>query len=814
MPVKGARNRQPSGGRRDYAHYAKYAGIAALFVLAAVLGSLSGMLFAYAGDLPAIKALDNYSPSTITRVYARDGQVVGEFATEKRDVIGYDEISPLLREAIIATEDADFNRHFGVNIWRTAIAAVTDLIKWRRDQGASTITQQLARNLNEFGLTKQKFFERKVKEWLLAVQIEKRYSKQEILTLYCNQIFLGHGAYGVEAASRMLFGTHAKDLSLDQAALIAGIIQSPSRESPLVNMKWAKQRRNYSLQRMADEGYITAAQSAAAQKAPIVLARQVEDDTDVAPYFIEDVRQHLEKTYGAKALYQSGLSVYTSLDLSLQKAADAAIDRGLRRIDKVRGWRKPTQNVLAEHHTLAGYDTDRWHDPMKLGDIVPAVVMGLAGASEQNARLRIGSYTAELTPRDFSWTHRKTAAALVKPGDLVQVEIRAFNDEKQSLDVTLDQQPAIQGALIAIDNHTGQVLAMVGGSSFDRSKFNRALQAYRQVGSAFKPFVYTAAIDRGYTAATIIQDTPATFPQGPGLPDYAPQNYERDFEGPITLRHALEESRNVPAVRMMNQLTPPVVISYAKRFGLSENIPPFLSVALGTAETTDLEMTSAYSVFPNQGVRMKPYDVLRVQDRDGNLLEENHPEPSDVIRADTAYVMTNLLRGVVLHGTGAADAGIDWPLAGKTGTTDDYSDAWFIGFDPNITVGVWVGFDQRKEIFNHATGNVAALPIWTDFMKVYIAGQLKKHQDPPTFQAPGNIVYVTIDRATGLPVQPGAANALNEAFIAGTQPGATGVLTTSSASSSSPPAPPPSSSSASSLQPQPYPKPKGQGGRR
>jgi penicillin-binding protein 1A len=755
--------------------YARHAGIVALFVVAAALGSVSGVLFAYAGDLPQIRALDNYSPNTITRVYARDGQVIGEFATQRRDIIGYDDISPLLREAIIATEDADFNHHFGVNLWRIFVAAVTDVVEWRRDQGASTITQQLARNLNEFGLTQQKLFERKIKEQILAIQIEKRYTKQEILTMYCNQIYLGHGAYGVEAASRMYFGKHAKDLTLPEAALIAGIIQSPTRESPFVSTKRAKARRNYSPQRMDDEGYVTQAQADRAMKEPIVLSGQPRQAISIAPYFVEEVRQHLEHEYGAKALYESGLSVQTSLDVRLQKAADAAIDRGLRSIDKMRGWRHPTETVFADKDTIADYSDPRWSQPMAPGDVVPAVVVALTGPRHENARLRIDAYHADLTPRDFTWTRRKSAADLVKPGDIVQVAIRKVDAAARTMEVRLDQTPLVEGALLAIDNHTGQILAMVGGEDFDRSKFNRAVQAYRQLGSTFKPIVYTAAIDRGYTPVSIIQDTPACFPQGPGLPDYEPRNYDRVFEGPITLRHALEDSRNVPAVRMMNQLTPPVVLSYAKRFGLSEDIPPFLSVALGAAESTLIEMTSAYSVFPDQGVRMVPYEILKVQDRDGNLLEQHRPEAQDVIRADTAYVMTNLLRGVVLRGTGEADSGIDWPLAGKTGTTDSYTDAWFIGFDPDITVGVWVGFDEKKPIFSNATGAVAALPIWTDFMKAYINGRPDRN-NPPSFQAPGNIVYVSVDKTTGAPEPAGTPGTINEAFIAGTQPGATSFL--------------------------------------
>ena len=754
--------------------YARHAGIAALFVVAAVLGSVSGVLFAYAGDLPQIKALDNYAPNTITRVYAHDGEVIGEFATQRRDVIGYDDISPLLREAIISTEDADFNHHFGVNVWRIFVTFVSDIVK-RREYGASTLTQQLARNLFPNTIGFNKTLERKVKEAIVALQLEKRYTKQEILTFYCNQIYLGHGAYGVEAASRMYFGTHAKDLTLPEAALIAGIIQSPERQSPLVNLRRARGRRNYSLQRMADEGYITQAQADKAKAAPIVLAKQARQAMSIAPYFVEQVRQHLEHEYGAKQLYEEGLSVQTSLDVRLQKAADAAVDRGLRNVDKIRGWRHPTENVLDEKETIADYNNPRWAQPMEPGDIVPAVVVALTGPRHENARLRLDEYHATLTPHDFTWTHRGAASQLMKPGDVVQVAIRKVEAANKTMEVRLDQRPLIQGALLAIDNHTGQILAMVGGENFERSKFNRALQAFRQLGSTFKPIVYTAAIDRGYTPVSIIQDVPVCFPQGPGLPDYEPRNYDRIFEGPITLRHALEDSRNVPAVRMMNQLTPPVVLSYAKRFGLKENIPPFLSVALGAAESTLLEMTSAYSVFPNQGVRMVPYEILKVQDRDGSLLEQHRPQPEDVIRADTAFVMTNLLRGVVLRGTGQADAAIDWPLAGKTGTTDNYTDAWFIGFDPNVTVGVWVGFDEKKPIFNNATGAAAALPIWTDFMKTYING-LPDRNNPPTFQAPGNIVYVSVDKATGSPEPPGTPGTINEAFIAGTQPGATSAL--------------------------------------
>jgi len=762
-------------------HYAirvaRHAGIVALFVVAALLGVTSGVLFAYARDLPEIKALDHYAPDTITRVYAGDGQVIGEFATQHRDIIGYDDIAPVLREAIVSAEDADFYQHFGLSVSRIVVTAFKDLIERRKAAGASTLTQQLARNLF---LTPQKTWVRKIKEAILAVQLEKRFTKQEILTFYCNQMYFGHGAYGVEDASRFYFGKHARDLTLDEAALLAGIVQLPERENPLTDPKWALQRRNYALQRMADVGYITGTQARAAERKPIVLRQGARQPDTIAPYFVEEVRQYLEHEYGAKQLYQGGLSVYTSLNVRLQEAADKAVDRGVRAIDKLHGWRRPTKNVLHDGKTIDSYRNARWREPMQPGDIVPAVVAALEGPGQRNAAVRIGRYHAELTPADFTWTHRAAAGALFKPGDIVQVAIRHVNDAAGTMTVRLDQTPHVQGALLAIDNHTGQILAMVGGDSFARSKFNRALQAYRQLGSTFKPIIYTAAIDRGYTPVSIIQDTPVSYPQGPDLPDYEPHDYDHLFEGPVTLRHALEDSRNVPAVRMLNQLTPAVVYRYAKRFGFEEDFPPYLSVALGAAEATLMNLTSAYTVFPDQGVRMKPYEILKVEDRDGNLLEQNRPQPVDVIRADTAYIMTNLLRGVVLRGTAAAASSINWPLAGKTGTVDKNTDAWFIGFDPDITVGVWVGYDEKKSLGSNETGAVAALPIWTQVMQAYITSR-PDHDNPPQFQPPGDIVFMSVDKTTGVPEPQGTPNSITEAFIAGTQPGATNVLASTAA---------------------------------
>ena len=737
-----------------------------------MLGIVSGVMFAYAGDLPQVSALDNYSPSTITRIYATGGQVIGEFATQRRVVVGYDEINPVLRQAIIATEDAEFDRHFGINVWRMVVAAVVDLAERRRAQGASTLTQQLARNLKEqFGLTNEKSVERKVREIILAIQIEKRYTKKEIFTIYCNQMYLGHGAYGIEAASRLYFQKSNTQLSLEELALIAGIFQTPERQSPFVDMKRAVSRRNVVLQRMADERYITQAEADAARQKPIVTRGQPNQPPGIAPYFVEEVRKHLEKQYGAKMLYENGLNVRTTLDAGLQDLANKALEHGLRSYDKRHGWRKPTRNVLDEKHTIEGYKHERWTRAIAIGDIVPAVVV--TAPKTGAARLRIGALHADLEKAGYTWTRRASAADLFKPGDLVDVLVTKFDAATGAATVTIEQSPLAEGAILAIDNHTGQIKAMVGGWSFTRSKFNRAVQAYRQLGSTFKPIVYTAAIDRGYTPSSIIVDAPVSYSAGNGQL-YSPHNYDHKFLGPVTLRYALEESRNIPAIKVMDAVGPKNVLDYARRFGFEEDFPPYLPIALGAGDATLLDITSAYTTFPNQGVRMTPFDVLTVKDRNGNLLEENRAEPSDVIRADTAFVMTNMLRGVLsARGTGARAASMAsaWPLAGKTGTVDENTDAWFVGFDPDITVGVWLGFDdKRKSLGSAEQGAFAALPIWMEFMKAYIA--TRDADDPPEFAAPGNIVFLAVDKGNGSVLPSDTPGSIHEAFISGTQPGA------------------------------------------
>lgn len=754
--------------------YVRQAVILSLFAGAALVGVVTGVLFAYSPDLPEIEALDDYVPDTITRVYARGGELIGEFATERRDVIGYDDIPDVLRNAIVAAEDSAFFEHNGFDVAAIARAAVQDVLQRRLYSGASTLTMQLARNIEVGGesLGLQKTWQRKLVEAYYTFLIEKRYTKREILALYANQVWLGtarHAAHGVEAAAQLYFGKSARDLELGEAALIAGIFPAPARQSPLVDPERATQRRNYALRRMAEEGYVTDDVAAAEMDKPIVLAPRRRRANTIAPYFLEEIRQHLEADYGVAGLYEDGLVVHSTLDIDLQRAANRAVSDGLRAVDKRHGFRGARRNVLdgdGAAESVQAFEHPRWRLPVAEGDMVPAVVTGTNAGAIQ---VRVGPHEADIGAGGFAWTGASAPDALVRVGDLIDVTLTALPDVAGGRGAaTLDQEPAVEGALIAIENRTGEVLALVGGYDFDRSRFNRATQAFRQLGSLFKGVLYAAAVDQGYTTASILQDEPVSFEAGPGQPRYRPRNYDNTYVGPVTLRHALEDSRNVPAVWLMNQVGPEVVIDFARRVGFSSPIPPYLSVALGSAEATLMEVTSAYSVFPNQGRRMLPFLIDRVLDRNGRLLEENRPRSRDALRPDTAYVMVSLMRGVVQRGTARRVLRtLDWPLGGKTGTMDDYTDAWFVGFDPDVTVGVWVGHDEKKSMGYNEQGARVALPIWIDFMEAWVGDR----ETPPRFDPPTNIVFASVDPRTGEPAGPGTRGPIEEAFIAGTEPG-------------------------------------------
>ena len=692
--------------------------IGLLFLIASLLGATAGLLLVYTTDLPQVEALEAYRPSSITELYDDHERVIGSFALQRRVVAGYDDFAPALRDALVSIEDKDFYRHSGVNFWRIVGAAYRDIESGGKVQGASTLTMQLARNLF---LSPDRSFHRKVQETMLAIQIERRFTKPQIFTLYANQIFLGHGVYGFEAASEFYFSKPARDLTLPEAALLAGLPKGPGIYSPINHADRAQKRRNLVINAMLEDGKINTAQASDARSAPVALHLQ-HDPNSLAPYFVEEIRRYLENKYGTDQVHSGGLKVYTSLDVDLQKAANQSVLDGLAAYERRHGWKGHLENVLAEGSAIDKYQHPDWDDEPEADGYVHALV---TSSGIGIATLKFGRYAAALGQADVAWTQGKIQN-LLKAGDICYVKILSLSPNGAAR-VSLEQDSGAQGALVAIDNATGGIKAMVGGRDFSESKFDRATQALRQVGSSFKPYVYTAVIDHGGSPDDTILDEPITFETGSG--PYTPHNYDEKFEGIITLRRALAQSRNIPALKLASKIGIKTVIEYAERFGITAKLPPYLPVALGSAEITLIEQTSAFSVFPNDGVRVTPRYIARVTDYEGRVLEENYPEVKDVISAHTARIMTAMLREVVLRGTGIAAAKMPFPVAGKTGTTNDFTDAWFVGFSPTTTCGVWMGFDEKKTLGAKETGAHAALPIWMNFMNSAMAGK-----DPGQFQ--------------------------------------------------------------------------------
>jgi len=708
---------------------------ALLIVVVAAAGAISGLVLVYSTDLPQVTELEQYRPSTITQLYDDQNRVIGQFALQRRVIDKYDDFPKVLRDAITSTEDKEFEKHWGVDVWRVFGAAYRDVAVGGRAQGASTLTMQLSRNLF---LSPDRNFRRKMQEVMLAIQIERRFTKPQIFTLYANQIYLGHGVYGFEAGANYYFGKKAKDLTLEEAAVLAGLPKAPNAYSPINNPERALHRRNLVINNMLEDGKITAEEAQRAKNSPIQLNVQGEPNS-VAPYFVEEIRQYLEKKYGSEEVHEKGLRVYTSLNLELQKTANLAVLDGLAVYEHRHGWRGSLLNVIANGESLTGYSHVDWDNDMSPGIYVHALVTSV---SPQYATLQFGPYGAELGPAEIKWTHHTSPQQFLTRGDLVYVKILELNGSQSR--VSLEQESGVQGALLALDNSTGDIKAMVGGRSFEESKFNRTTQALRQVGSSFKPYIYTAAIDQGMTPDDTVLDAPVSFPGGPAGP-WVPHNYDGKFEGVITFRRALAHSRNIPALKVTERVGGiKTVIEYARKFGITSPLPAYLPVALGAADITLYEQTAAFTTFPNDGVRVAPRMIRKVEDYDGRVLEEDYPEVKDVVSARTARIMVSMLQEVVLHGTGAAAAKLNHPLGGKTGTTNDFTDAWFVGFSPSITCGVWVGFDEKKTLGNKETGAMAALPIWMDFMRVALQGrESEKFAAPPP--PPPNAVAQKVD---------------------------------------------------------------------
>jgi penicillin-binding protein 1A len=763
-----------------------------LFVVGAA--TAAGLLWHFSKDLPDYSQLQDYEPPVMTRVHAADGSLVAEYARERRLYIPIQAVPKLVINAFLAAEDKNFYEHGGLDFTGIARAGIVYLQNYgssRRPQGASTITQQVAKN---FLLSNELSMSRKVKEALLALKIERTYSKEKILELYLNEIYLGLGAYGIAAASLVYFDKAVNELTVPEAAYLASLPKAPNNYHPFRQRERAIERRNWVIDRMAESGFVKSADAEKAKRSPLgVTTKATSAHIFAAEYFAEEVRRELYERYGEKKLYEGGLSVRTSLDPKLQLLARKTFIDGLVRYDETQGWRGPVTKI-----DFAGDWGIKLAEVKALSDIAPWRLAVVLEVSDQSARIGLqpgrepGGFVSKertvgiLPLEGMKWAKTGGRAVgkvtqVVNPGDVVYVE-----PGKSEGQFVLHQVPEISGAMVVEDPWTGRVLAMVGGFSFDQSQFNRATQALRQPGSSFKPFVYAAALDNGYTPSTIVLDAPVEIDQGPGVGTWRPENYEGKFYGPATLRFGLEHSRNVMTVRLAQDIGMPLISEYAKRFGVYDDLPPYLSFALGAGETTLLRMTSAYAMFDNGGRRIKPTLIDRIQDRYGHTVYkhderecvgcagkkwENQPEPSLVDRRQqvldpmTAYQITSMMEGVVQRGTATVVREVGKPVAGKTGTTNDEKDAWFIGFTPDIVVGVYLGYDKPRHLGRGATGGHLAAPIVKEFLKVALV-------DKPAapFRVPPGIKLVRVDLKSGTRAGPGTERAILEAFKPGTAP--------------------------------------------
>ncbi len=754
------RDRAPRPRRSIRAALLRILVVALLFgaTVAGVVGFL--VLREIRKDLPPVDQLAAYRPAVATQVYALGGELVGEFFLERRYLVPLDRIPVVVREAFIAAEDSNFYRHRGVDVASIARALLNNLFAGGVVQGGSTITQQVVKSLL---LTPERSYERKIKEVLLSLRLEGQFSKDEILYLYLNQIYLGAGAYGVAAAAQVYFNKNVEDLTLPEAALLAGLPQAPSRTSPIHHENRARTRELYVLDRMEADGYITHPQREDAARIPVhVVLGQRRQSYANAPDYLEYVRRLLEDRYGNRGPYELGLRIDTSLDLHMQRIAERAVRTGLKALDRRRGYRGPLRR-LSERDAASFLEQQQRTLP-KGGPAGGASVEALVvRAAADHLRLRIGAAEAVLPSSGLSWARGWTTASF-HPGDVVLVKIEQVVSPGRSFEVSLDQDPDTEGAFLALDANTGYVRAMVGGYDYSRSQFNRAVQALRQPGSAFKPLVYAAAFDHGYTPASIVVDSPISFDDGSNR-IWKPENYEQEFRGPTRLREALVHSINVVTVKVAQDIGLSYLISYLPRFGFERPFPRNLSIALGSSEVTLLELVRAYDTFATGGKLYDPIFITKITDAAGAVVEERKPYYEQALSPETAYLITSVLKSVIDRGTGHRAKVLARPAAGKTGTTNDQMDAWFIGFTPELVAGAWVGFDEKKSLGKEETGGRAAVPIWLEFMQ-------GATEDMPIvdFAIPDGIVFVNIDAKTGLRATPGDDHLLLECFRRGSEP--------------------------------------------
>jgi penicillin-binding protein 1A len=733
-----------------------------------ILGVSFGVYLALGMGIPSIEEMKDYKPAAGTRIYADDDVLIGELKAEKGIFVPINKIPEKMINAVIAVEDSRFWRHKGIDYLAIARAVVKDILHVGLKEGGSTITQQLAKVMF---LSPEKTFRRKIREALLAVKIEKNLDKKEILELYMNKVYFGHGAYGVEMASRIYFGKPVRDITLPEAALIAGLIKAPTSYSPFNDLRRAKERQEIVLERMEEEDLISREEKEYALKQPLLLS-SVRKGMEANQYFIEYIRKHLEETYSLETVYKGNLRVYTTLDRQAQSLAARAVQEGLRELDKRRGWRGPLEHredidIEKELKTKALTHTVLTNP----GDMSSGIVLRV---SNKEALIKTRGIIGNLSIEDARWAAKTldpkkgtikflkdfALTQILTPGDIVKVSIKSIR--RNAVQLSLEQEPDVEGALVAIEQDTGFIRALIGGYDFIKSDFNRAVYAKRQPGSAFKPVIYAAALDHGYTPASIIMDEPVTYKGGP-KGDWIPENYDHKFYGPTTLREALTYSRNIVTVKLVDAVGISNILDFSRTIGIQEEIPRDFTLALGSLSISPLELALCYSVFANQGMKATPVSIKYITDAGGRVLENNEPEAEEAISQQTAFLITSMMEDVIRYGTGWRAKALGRPVAGKTGTTNDYRDAWFVGFTTSLVTAVWVGFDDTRSLGAQETGARAASPIWVSFMKSYLT------DEPEDFSVPQGIVSRSIDPSTGL-LTKDEASGIKEYFKEGTEP--------------------------------------------
>jgi penicillin-binding protein 1A len=747
-----------------------------LFIFLLVASTGIALWYLWSSNLPYIGSLKDYNPPIITKVFADNGQIIGKFSDEKRVLVPLNEISDHAINAFIAVEDARFFQHKGIDFFGILRALLKNIKARRIEQGGSTITQQVTKSL----LLKNpaRTYKRKVREALLSLQIEREFSKEKILYLYLNQIYMGHGLYGIEAASEVYFGKKARELNIAESALLAGLARAPSRDDPIKHFNRAKLRQKYVLERMKDEELIDDKQFKVALKTKLKIQSEKEQYPKKAPYFLEYIRQSIEKKYGRHPLYRGGLKIYTAVNLKMQMAAKKAIKKGLDELDKREGFRSPRRRFIFS-------DEEKFNDqmieksgknPLEIGTITEGTVIKVDSINQETL-VQIGDKKGILPLSEMKWARMvdpekayfesklQDPADVLTPGDIITVKIIKKAKDFPHMILSLEQTPEAQAALFCLEAKTGYVKAMVGGLDFSKSQFNRATQARRQPGSAFKPIIYAAALDKGLTPSSIIIDAPFISPIGEEEKLWKPKNYKEKFYGPTPFRTGLIKSRNIMTIKILKKIGVKHAIDYARRMGIDSPLSADLSLALGSSGLSLVDLTKAYSVFANGGMLVKPVFITKIIDRNGKILEENQPSFSESISQETAYIMTDLLKAVVTEGTGWRAKALSRPVAGKTGTTNDLRDAWFIGFNPTLVTGVWVGYDDSSPMGKGETGSRAACPIWLNFMREVLKGEAII-----PFQHPEGVIITKIDARTGLLASPSSQKTYFQAFKKGTEP--------------------------------------------